>query len=114
MTTSSSDALEWVENVLLNLGQIMLEDRVALEAGILLEQYPLSTHIPKELTVSTMLSRVGLWLDEEDFLIESYFPTFIVELVPITDKEVRLIKENEDRFFMACESGEIDFMNLCR
>ncbi len=113
-TTISDGPLEYVENVLLNLGMMTLENGKPLDAGITLPQYPLSTHLPSELTVTTMLTRVQLWLDETEFVIEEYFPTFLVEIAGLTDSEVALLSKNEDEFYRRCEAEEIDFLDLKR
>ena len=113
-TTISDEPLEYVENVLLNLGMMILDDEKPLDAGIMLPQYPLSTHFPPELTVTTMLTRVELWLDESEFVIEEYFPTFLVEIVGLTESDVALLSKSEDEFYRRCEVGEIDFLDLKR
>ena len=113
-TTLSDEPLEYVENVLLNLGHIALDNREPFFAGRLLTQYPLSTHFPSKMTVHTMLTRVGLWLKEDEHLIENHFPAFILELVGLTDSEVALFAHDEDEFYRRCEAGAIDFLNLGR
>jgi len=113
-TTRADASSEAIENVILNLGMMVLDSGAAVPAGILLPQFPLSTHFPKECTVTTMLTRVGLWLSEEEFLIEEYFPAFIVEIVALTDKEVAAFNTNQDAFYETCARGEIDFLDLKR
>jgi hypothetical protein len=113
-TTRGDAPDEAIENVLLNLGMIVLDGRVAIGAGVLLPQYPLFTHLPKECTVTTMLTRVGLWLDKSDFIVEEYFPTFIVEIVALTDRDVTAFTSDEDAFYDSCAKGEIDFLDLKR
>ncbi len=113
-TTLGSEPLEYVENVLLNLGMITLDNKAPLLGGETLTQYPLATHLPPEMTVSTILTHAGLWLDESEYLIEGHFPAFILELVGLTDSEVALFKDDQDEFYRRCEAGVIDVLNLQR
>jgi len=113
-TARADHELDYIENVLLNLGTIVLNGRRALPGGVLLDNLPLSVHLPSEVTVTTLLTRVGFWLQEEEFLIKSTYSTYFVETVPLTRSEVEIYRVDPSRFANMCEAGTIDVLNLRR
>jgi hypothetical protein len=113
-TTTEKSSTEYVRNVLLILGYLMLKSHSALEAGVVLSHGELAAELPNDVTARNFLTRLQLWLEKPEYLIESYFPTFFIELVPITDDEKSLVETNEQEFYERCADGRIDFMNLAR
>ncbi|MBI3148558.1 MAG: hypothetical protein HYZ17_08615 [Betaproteobacteria bacterium] len=95
-------------SILFSLGDRMLSTRAAFAPSALVRDFDLGKYCRDCGNPPVFVTELAIWLDEDLALIESYFPTFVLECFPLAPSDVLLFETDEDSFYEACEQGRID------